>query len=126
MVFDPIPPPWDLVIFVCVPLSKLMREVKQQKNNLVVGGWGGEAYGVILLPTFETLAICRNPPRLWVRYEGVWCRVCCPLLRLWRYVAILPGYGWDMKMHSAVLLPTFETQEICRNPPRLWVGYEDA
>ncbi len=59
--------------------------------------------GLGLLPTFETLAICRNPPRLWRRYENVWCRVwvCCPPLRLWRYVAILPGYGGDMKMYGA-------------------------
>ncbi len=63
------------------------------------------------LPTSETLAICHNPPRLWVGYEGAWCCICCPPLRLWRYVTILPGYGWYMKVHGAVF---------CCPPLRLW------
>jgi hypothetical protein len=60
------------VIYGCVPLPKLLREEKQQKD-ILVGPWMGGG-GAILLPTFETL---RNVP-------------------------ILPGYEGDKKVNGAV------------------------
>ncbi len=81
-----------------------------------------------LLPTFETLAIYCNPPRLWVRNDGVWCRFCCPPLRLWRYVAFFPqDGGWDMKVNGAVFAAhLWDSGDILQPSPRLFVGYEGA